>query len=121
MIQLPVTPANLPVDWSGWATNSAIQAASTTREPSGRMSRMVSVKVPGWLAPWSVRPYQHDQLLPMPAEERERRPAAELARDGPVMLILSGVGLNGPLAVMQTELGRHANDPVRTWVLAGKW
>jgi hypothetical protein len=57
MIQLPLTPANLPVDSPGTATNSATHRARTTR-PAGVTPRMVSSKLPGSLAPWSVRPYQ---------------------------------------------------------------
>ena len=64
MIQLPVTPANFPVHWSDTGTNSAIQAASTTREPSSVTPRMVSVNVPGVLAPWFVRPYQQTNCSP---------------------------------------------------------
>ena len=56
MIQLPVTPANLPVQASDTGTNSAIQSALTINRPSSSWRRMVSSKVPGWLAPNSVRP-----------------------------------------------------------------
>jgi hypothetical protein len=56
MTKLPITPANFPIDASGTATNSALHRAWTIKSPSGLTPRIVSVKVPGSLAPWSVRP-----------------------------------------------------------------
>ena len=85
MTQLPVTPANLPVDASGTATNSAIQAASTTKEPSARTSRMVSTNVPGWLAPWSAA-VPADELVPIRAGEHKGGAGTEFTGDGPVGL-----------------------------------